>query len=155
MKLYLTYGNEDVPEGFEVETNPDRFDALNYENVEEVLAHHILDKHDDLQIFFAKLHKILPINGKATFQQFYFRNPMAWISPLTIRGISEFSLSWLSKDWREANKWASPNVDYDFNVEWGLSVNPDLETRSSDAKNFAMANYAGSVAAIQFIVTKK
>lgn len=152
MKLYLTYGLEDIPEGFE---KAEITSSIEENSIDEFIGHHCLDKMENLDRFFYLLHKGLKPEGKATFHQTYFRSSMAWMSPLTIRGISEHSLAWLSKEWREVNKWSALDISCDFEIKYALSTDPDLDSRSDNAKAFAIANYSASISGVQFVITKK
>lgn len=153
MKLYLTCGQEPAPDEFTKIVLINNY--TQFGKATEISGNHVLDKIPDLISFFFHLNDCLEVGGKATFIQSYFRSPMAWVSPYTVRGISEHSFSWLSKAWREANSWAAPNIDYDFEVQYGLSMDAELETRSEQAKVFSLANYSGSITAVQFVFVKK
>lgn len=152
-KVYVTYGLEDLPPDF-IRCHPDSVADFNSDVCEFVLAG-VIDKVKDLKTFFECVHNALIPGGKVAVHSPYFRSPLAWITPGTVRGISEYSLSWLSKQWRELNKFNEFEVPYDFDVQYGFVMNPELDTRSQDARNFALLNFAGSISTVQFTLTKK
>ena len=154
MKIYITLGCEPAPEGFERKHIIDLAE-IQSSSVDEIIANHVLDKLKHPIHFFEEVQRILKPEGFMSAQNFYFRNPMAVAHPEVVRPLSEYSFTWCSKEWREANLWAAPATEVNLSVDYGLSVDPSYETRSDEVKAFAQANYAGAISAVHFKFTKK
>jgi len=159
-KIYLSFGSELTPDGYEKESVSNCF-HLPDGSVNELTGMHVLDKIPDLIGFGINLYRILAPDAKATFEQIYFRHPMAWLNPRTIRGISDHTMGFLSAEWRKNQAWAISKEDLealeliDFTLSCGFSVDPNFEHRNEEAKNFALAHYSSSIPSIRFILGKK
>ena len=160
MKVYLSFGTESAPDGY-TRTNDWTFENVADGSVEEVLGTHVLDKIPNLTQFGQRLHVVLASGGKATFDAMYFRHPMAWVSPKTVRGISEHTMGYLNADWRKNQAWAISAEDckelemVNFDCSYGFNIDPNFEHRSDDVRAFALSHYASSIPSIKFILVKK
>jgi phosphoserine aminotransferase len=100
------------------------------------------------------IYSALVEGGKATLNANYHTSSQAWSFPDTKRAITENSLNWASKAWREANKW-NETYSFDFEIAYGLGMDPSLQNKNDEHRAFATRHYNNTVSGIQFILTKK
>lgn len=69
--------------------------------------------------------------------------------------VSEFWYFYLNAEWRKGN--APHNDEYvcDFDATWGYGIRPDLNLRSMETQQFALANYKEAAQDLVATVTKK
>lgn len=152
VKIYLTFGKEEPPEGFERKLN---LEGVDPDSVDELRGNCYLEKVPSLVILMAEVWRALKVGGTAEFFSQYYTHAAAYLSPLVVRSISELSLNFVSKDWRESAKYDEVPIDYDFDLMSGLSLDPVFENRSDETRTFAQRHYLNSVPSIQFKCTKK
>ncbi len=153
MKIYFTY-NSDSREGFESKL-PMITCHLPAESIEEIQGENILEKIPDLVQFIDECYRLLPKGGKATFSSPYYASSRAWISPITVRGISEHTLAFADKAWRETNKYTERTILADFEVTGSFAIEDECMQRSEDARRFWMSRYLNVAQCVLFTLTKR
>jgi hypothetical protein len=154
MKIHLTYG-EDKKEGYE-SYNPEGFAALvPEESVEEISGNDILEKVPDLAKFIEACWRSLRWGGECKFVGQYFTSVNSRTSPLVKRGISETSLNFASKAWREGNKFTELDLSCDFSVVGHFAVTEETAARNVDVQRFWTGHYTNTVQGISFTLLKK
>lgn len=151
-KLYFTY-NQDSREGLEA-TLPEQLSRFEAESIDEVQAENVLERVPDLVEFVEQCYRILKFDSKATFSAPQYNTSRAWASPFAVRGISEETLNFASKNWREVNK-CLPGLVCDFEVTGQIAVEPGFMNRAEVARAFMTKHYGNVVIAILFTLTKK
>lgn len=152
MKIYFTYGTE-TREGHESRV-PLMTSDIADNSVEEIAAENILEKLADLIPFINECYRLLPTGGLAKFSSQHYASASAWQSPLTKRGISERSLNFASKAWREQNKFTESSVLANFDVNGQFCVEERCLARSDDARAFWLERYLNVAQAVLFTLTK-
>lgn len=110
---------------------------------------------DKLFAFIDECYRILKPGGKLTL---IFPNALsirAFQDPTHRRFIPATTVYYFSKHWREINKLDHYNCDCDFDFVVGEAINPNWQTRSNEAKQFAAQNYWNVIDDLHFILTKK
>jgi SAM-dependent methyltransferase len=153
VKLYFTFGNE-TREGFESRV-PGTTPPLDHESVDEIQGQDVLEKVPDLIVFIDECYRLLRPAGKCVFSGAHYGHARAWASPLNRRALSEQSLNFSSKDWREQNKYTEATCLSDFEVHVQFAVEDVCASRSDDAKAFWMQRYLNIAQAVLFTLTKK
>lgn len=153
MKVLFTYGNE-TREGF-TSKSPSIIEHIESDSVEEAFGGAVLEKIPDLISFVDQLYRVMRPGAKATFTSMYFASAMAWMSPLTKRGISEFSLSFASKAWRDSSGWSEGTCLADFDISTGVQMTDELQARSDEHRAFAVKHWNNTMSAIHFYLVKK
>ncbi len=117
--------------------------------------------------FFDEIYRILkpatfdpnnpnvPLTGFATITCPYYSSMRAWQDPTHQRAISEASFLYLNKQWRVDNRLDHYPVTCDFDFSYGYVVNPEWQSRSEEARGFAVQHYINAVNDIQVILTKR
>jgi hypothetical protein len=152
VKLYFCNSANACPDGFEHRIS---IMDLEPESVDELQVVGVLEKLTNLHAFATHLYKIMKPDATVRLVSVYYACAEAWLDPEAVRGISEHSLSFVSKDWREKTKWAEPEPFYDFDIKYALTTDPQWGTRSDDAKAFATRHYLNMASQIHFELTKK
>src|ERR1041384_5283419 len=114
MKILFAYNNE-TREGYGSK-HPGYLNDIPDESVDEIVGENILEKIPNLIQFIDECYRILKWDCKANFTSPYYASIRAWLSPLNIRALSEFSLNFSSKKWREENKFTEAVVKADFEM---------------------------------------
>ena len=153
MKIYFTFGS-DLKEGF-VPQVPMTTSILADESVDEIVGDYVIEKVPDLVAFIDECYRLLRPGAKATLTAYHFANTLAWTSPLVRRGISETSLNFASKDWREASKFSDCFVKANFEVNGSFAVDQESQNRSDEAKSFWVKRYLNVAHQVIFTLTKK
>lgn len=153
MKLYFTYGTE-LKEGYESKVPLTTKDFAD-ESVDEILGEGILERTTDLVSFIEECWRLLRPPGKCNFTSTYYASMNAWVSPLTKRCISEASLNFVNKDWREKNKYTEVSVIADFIIDVNFAIEEATSIRNQLAKDFMLKHYVNAVQMIVFTLTKK
>lgn len=109
----------------------------------------------DLVAFMERCYKALPVGGKMTITAPHYASTRAWTSPLTVRGLSQDTLNFCSKDWREAMKYTELTTEMNFDVTGHFAVEEAVSQRSEEAKMFWMSRYLNVVQTIVFTLVKK
>lgn len=153
MKIYFTY-NSDSREGFTSKV-PLMTSDLAAESIEEIQGENVLEKIPDLVAFVEECYRLLPKGGKAIFSSPYYASSRAWVSPITARGISEHTLAFADKTWRENNKYTERTILSDFEVTGSFAIEDECMQRSEDARRFWMARYLNVAQCVLFTLTKR
>jgi len=152
-KIYFTYGTE-TQEG-SVTMVPLTTAHLPDESVDIIEGAGVIEKVKDLPKFIEECYRLLKVGGTAKFSSPHYASNNAWTSPLTLRGISESSLNFSSKEWRTQYKFTEIPMICDFEVVGSFSVEAECTQRSDIARNFWMHRYNNVVQAVIFTLTKK
>lgn len=153
MKINFTY-NAQVKEGFDSRL-PTATQDLASDSVDEIYGENVLEKVPDLVLFIDECYRILKKGAKAVFSSPHAFSSRAWISPLTKRCLSDGSLAFADKPWRELNKFSEANVLADFQVDGQYALAEEVLQRADPAKLFWLAKYNNVIQAILFTLTKR
>lgn len=154
MKIYFTYDKKER-EGFHVrDLSLIRADEVYNNEVEEIAGEGILEKIPNLIDFIEECHKLLKPEGTATFTAAHADSTQAWSDPRNIRGITQMSLNFADKTWREQN---GVLLDLNCNFEVGCNFAIDLQAaqRSEEAKNFWLSRYNNVIQSVMFTLKKR
>lgn len=152
MKIYFTYDTDDK-EGFITKT-PDIRGGLESDSVDEIEGN-VIEKVENLVLFIEECYRILRVGGTAKFTAPYYTSALAWASPKTVRGVSEATLNFASKDWRVANKYTEEPIICDFEVVGNFCVDTSYTQRADEVKAFWLKHYNNVAQAVIFTLTKK
>lgn len=150
VKVYYTYDTTEK-EGFVCRT-PNSFSEN--DSVDEIEGN-VIEKVPDLVQFIEECYRVLRVGGTAKFTAPYYTSALAWGSPLNIRGVSEATLNFASKDWRVANKYTEADVRCDFEVVGNFIVDQGYTQRADEVKSFWLKHYNNVAQAVIFTLTKK
>lgn len=153
MKLYLTY-SEKTRDGF-TSTVPSALETLKDESVEEIQGEEIIERVPDLIKFVEQCYRVLVPEGKLILSSPYFASSAAWASPFAIRGVSEKTLNFASKNWREQSKWSDAFVRANFEVSGSFAVEESVSHRAEDVRQFWMSRYLNVAQAVVLQLVKK
>jgi hypothetical protein len=153
MKLHLTYGT-DKKEGFE-ERLPDALAAIADESVDEINGHDVLEKVPNLHQFLEHCFRVLRWDSVCNFSSTYFASSEAFSSPLAKRGISELSLNFANKAWREANNYSELDVIANFEILGNFAIEDKVMCRAVEVRTHWTTHYQNVVKRIIFTLTKK
>lgn len=153
MKILFSYNN-DSKDQFELKS-PDVISTLDTESVDEIEARSVIEKISDHVKFIDECYRILKPQAKVTFVSPYYATTAAWASPLTRRALSETSLNFINKKWREDNKIAEVSSISNFDIAIGVATDDQYwKTRPEEHRAFAMLRWNNVLQAIHFICTK-
>jgi hypothetical protein len=122
--------------------------------VQEIQGVGVLETTPDLKAFMIRLHEILAPGGKATITAPYYAAAEAYNNPFVVRGISEQTLNWTNKSWREINK-VDYGTDIDFEISVGLIFDEGLKLRADDVQLHWRSHYINVIKVLQFVLVKK
>lgn len=152
MKIYVTY-DKTTKEGYEVMT-PNGVFSLKEDSVDEIETN-VLEKVPNLVTFIQECYRVLKTGSVMKVTAPYFMSSLAWASPLTVRGVSELTLNFASKEWRKQNNYSEFDIKCDFEVVGNFTVESTYMQRSDVTRGFWMKHYNNVVQAILFTLTKK
>lgn len=156
MKIYYSYDAKSR-EGFETRL-PEDISGLEElrGTIEEIAGEEVLEKVKDLIYFIDLCYALLIPGGKATFTAPYYTSFQAWQDPRNRRGISQASLNFANKAWREQNKFSlGYKGQADFEVQCNFAIDLVATQRSEDAKAFWLNRYNNIVQSTLFVLEKK
>lgn len=153
-KLYLSYGKEVAPEGFN-KIHPSEISLQEANSVDEIQASNILEKVCCLRSFLDDVYRVLVPDGKLLATCGYYGCSSSYVSPLVRRSMSEYSLNWCSKAWREQNNYTEIETDINFEVSAGLVTDSAVNLRSDDVQVLWRTTRMNCVIAVQFSLVKK
>ena len=153
-KIYLSYGSEAAPEGF-LSLKPVDLLTIDANTVEEIQGPSILEKVPNLVSFMDAVYDVLIPGSKAVFQSGYYGCATAFMSPLINRSLSEHSMNWCSKSWREQNKYTEIKTDIDFDIAVGLATDSALNLRTDEIQILWRNTRLNCVLQVHFTLTKK
>jgi len=125
------------------------------ESVEEAHCSHYIEHTKDLFKFFDELYRILKPGAKCTIIAPYYSSIRAWQDPTHTRAISEATYLYANKGWREQNKLDHYPVSCDFDYTYGYAFHPAWQSRSEEARSFAVGHYINVVTDIMATLTKR
>lgn len=150
-RIYFTYDNK-TREGFDTYHPDTRKLGANF--VEEIAGEFVLEKVPDLVDFIEHCYGVLKPEGKAIFAAPFHNSHQAWTDPRNIRALSNTSLNFANKDWREQN--GQPDLcSADFVVNCDFAMDLLVSQRAEDVKQFWLHRYNNVVQSVLFTLTKK
>lgn len=152
MKILFTYGF-DTKEGFE-SIIPMTTSLIPPGTIDEIEGS-VIEKVSDLIKFIEECYRLLKVGAVAKFSAPHYASNLAWGNPLAKRGVSELTLNFASKDWREQYKFTDAEVLCNFEVVGNFAVEASCMQRSDDARGFWLQRYNNVAQAIIFTLTKK
>lgn len=152
MKIHFTYST--TPKDDFTLMVPDFTSTVEASSVDEISGD-CLHQVTNLPAFLDECYRLLKPQGKAVFTCPHFTHAKAWHSPLSKRGLSEGSLNFADKLWREQTKFTELTPLCDFSVEGQFAVAEQAQLRSDEAKQFWAFRYNNVVEAILFTLTKR
>lgn len=153
MKIHFTYSNE-KKEGFESFV-PMATGHLPNDSVDEIYGTNVLEKVPNLVHFIEECYRLLKTGSKAGFTSPHYGSAKAWAHPLNIRAISEMTLNFSDKKWREDTKFTDVIVLCDFEVAGGFAVEELATQRSDEARTFWIYRYLNVCQAVVLTITKR
>jgi len=154
-KIYYSFDNKQR-EGYRTLGPFARFekDLPKAEEVEEITGEGVLEKVPNLISFIEHCYALLKPGGTATFTAPAFNSFQAWSDPRNIRGISQASLNFADKKWRDENN--CPDLcKADFEVGCNYAIDGILNQKSEEAKTFWLARYNNTIQSMMFVLKKK
>lgn len=152
-KIYLTYGTEDR-EGLDT-VGIATLANIESDSIDEIQGNNVLEKVPDLVYFIDECYRILKPECKAIFSSAFYLSRGAWVSPLTKRGLSEHSLNFSDKNWREQTKFTEVDCKANFEVQGSFALSQEILNRSEEARLFWMSKYANVAEAVMFTLIKR
>lgn len=152
-KIYFTY-SADTKDGF-IPQVPMTTSILTDASVAEIEGKNVLEKVPSLADFIEEVYRLLVPGGKATFTSPYYTTVAAWESPLTKRAISERSLNFASKEWRDTNKFIEVPMTANFEVNGQFAIEESCMQRSDEVRGFWLSRYNNVAQAVLLSLTKK
>lgn len=153
MKILFSYSN-DIKEGFTPQV-PMTTSILTDGSVEEIEGLNVLEKVPALIAFIEECYRLLVPGGKCTFTSPLYASTSAWASPLTVRGMSESSLNFADKQWREQYKFSEAQVMCDFAVSGSFAIMQDVMQRSEEVRAFWVNKYNNVAQSIIYTLLKR
>lgn len=124
-------------------------------SVEAVHCSHYIEHTPDLIAFMNELGRILIPGGTATLIAPYYTSHRAWQDPTHRRAISEQTFLYFNKGWRTAQQLDHYPITCDFDFSYGYALNPAWQTRSQEARDFAIRHYWNVVDDLHVTLTKR
>ncbi len=124
-------------------------------SVDEVICSHYVEHTPDLIKFMEELYRILKPGAKAFISCPYYSSMRCWQDPTHKRAMSEASMLYFNKGWRDSNKLAHYGITADFDFSYSYAMDPIWAQKSEEARAFAIRHYNNVVNDIQYILVKK
>ena len=125
------------------------------ESAEEIICSHYVEHTTDLIRFMDEVYRILKPEGKITIIAPYYTSMRCWQDPTHRRAISEATFMYFNKEWRDVNKLDHYGIKSDFDFTYGYSMDPALENRSQEYKDFAIKHYFNVINDIHVVLTSR
>jgi hypothetical protein len=133
--------------------------------VDELTCSHFIEHVSNLPSFMDEIYRIMKspyvskegekVNSKVTIICPYYSSMRAMQDPFHIRPISEASMLYYNKDWRDVNKLDHYGIKCNFDFSYGYQLVPEWANRSQEARDFAIKHYLNVITDIYFTLTKK
>jgi hypothetical protein len=153
MKIYFTFTNR-TKEGFESK-NPLYTSTIETDSVDEIAGEDVLEKVDNLIHFIEEMFRIMKKGTIANFSSPFYASSNAWLSPLTKRGLSERSLNFSNKAWREQVGYTEAEIVADFDVVTNVAIAEQCMQRSAEARTFWLEHYTNVAQCVLYTLTKR
>ena len=153
VNIYLTF-EEKTKENYDSRI-PSVTSDIASDSIDDIFGDGVLEKVKDLPAFINECYRILKVGSKANFHGAYYNSAKAWSSPFNIRGVSEMSLNFASKDWREQTKYSEATILANFDVAANFAIEESCVQRAEETRNFWMQRYSNIVQIVCFTLTKK
>lgn len=136
-------------------------------SVDEIVCNHFVEHLDGetFMKFMDECYRILkPANsnlhasateGLLKITSPYYTSMRCWQDPTHKQAISEAKFLYFNKKWREDNKLSHYPIKSDFDFTFGYMINGPWNTKSEEAKTFAITHYNNTIADISVILTKR
>lgn len=121
---------------------------------DEIGVEGVIERCPHLVGFICSLDAVLAPGGKIIISAPHYASTGAWEHPYTKRGISESSLNFVSKAWRESKKTLL-ELSLDLEVVGQVAIEQSLNTRNQETKDFWLRRYNNVAQCILFTLTKK
>ena len=122
-------------------------------SVGEINCSHYIEQVTDLRKFAAELYRILVPGGFVTIVAPYYSHRRATQDPTHKQMISEGTFFYWNKAWIDSNKLHHYNMNCNFDVlSTKFLFEPDWNTRSTLAKEWARQHYINVVMEIEVIL---
>lgn len=126
---------------------------LDDKSVKFLSASYLYEIVDNPINFMNEVDRVLQVGGEFTIYSPYYSCAKAWQDPTCKRGVSEASMAFLSKEWRELNDYKI-NFKGNFiikNVSYNLT--PEYIGKSQDAIQYALTHFIN--VAMDVVITLK
>jgi predicted SAM-dependent methyltransferase len=136
-------------------------------SAEEIVCNHFVEhlSGEQLMQFMNECYRILkPSNssvhtsateGVLKIQSPYYTSMRCWQDPTHKSALSEASFLYYNKKWREDNKLTHYPINCDFDFTYGYHLNPPWNTKSDEARTFAIGHYWNVISDISVVLTKR
>lgn len=124
-------------------------------SVDELYCSHFVEHVDDLMHFFNEAHRVLKPGCNLTIIAPYYSSVRCWQDPTHKHAISENSLLYYNKAWREQNGLQHYPITADFDFSYGFAYDPVWQNRSEEARAFAQRFYINVIMDLQATLTKR
>lgn len=148
--------------GVDIAGNPDIIHDLDTypwpfedNSIDEIFCSHYIEHSKDIIKFIDECYRILKPECKIMITAPYYSSVRAIQDPTHVNHISEMSFLYYNKKWREDNKLNHYPIKSDFDYVYGYAFHPNWQSRSEEAKNFALIHYINVVTDIQVVLTKR
>lgn len=125
------------------------------DSVDEIEATGVIEKVPNVVSFIEECYRLLKLGAKMTVNSAHFSSSLAWASPLNVRGVSEASLNFASKDWRKQAAYSEAPIQCNFEIAANFAVENSCAQRSDDARMFWMQRFNNVVQAVILTLIKK
>ena len=125
-------------------------------SIDVVFCSHYLEHSKEITKFMDECYRIMKPEAQMTIISPYYSSVRAMQDPFHINFISEMTFLYYNKKWREDNKLDHYKIkkNTNFNYSYGYAFHPNWQTRSEEARNFALIHYINVVTDIQVVMTK-
>lgn len=165
LRLDLASGQQPRPGFTQVDLNIEGALQINLEefpwpwqtsSVAEINCSHYIEHTPNLDLFMKECHRILQPLGVVTVTAPYWSSIRAWQDPTHKRAITENTLRYYSKEWREKAKVDHylPEVDFEI-VNTIFIFAQEYASRAEDAKMYALKHYINAVEDIVVVLRAK
>ena len=147
---------------FDLETHP--WDFIPDNSVDELTCSHFVEHVRDLPSFMDEIYRVMKspyvnkdgekVTSKVTIICPYYSSMRAMQDPFHIRPISEASMLYYNKEWRDTNKLSHYGIQANFNFSYGYQIVPEWANRSQEARDFAIKYYINVITDIYFTLVK-
>jgi SAM-dependent methyltransferase len=127
--------------------------------VDEIHASHVIEHFNAGQrcFIFNEMHRVLKVGGTVTLIAPHWASNRAYGDPThQWPPFAEMALFYLDKAWRETQApHTNDLLSCDFAATWGYSLNPALNTRNEEYRQYAVNNHKEAVQDLHATLVKK
>ena len=125
------------------------------DSVDAINVSHYLEHVTDIIKFMDECYRIMKVGAQMSIVSPYYSSVRATQDPTHKQFISEMTFLYYNKGWRDANKLSHYGIKADFDFSYAYQFHPNWQTRSEEARNFALIHYINVVTDIQVVLTKR